>query len=226
MSACGLSYFLYVSVCGPPRWADPLHKDRPIPFLPCPPVAFLDGPMRQCEHTGWVNCHPMPSLCVYLWPSTMGRSPTLRSAHTIPMVSSCGPPGWAHASVRTYWLERKGDLSADAFFTCLSVALLNGLIPYHDVGPYSSYVPLAEIHRHVFYTKSTHPLQHIIHVMWLKDVRAYIIWKYFDYPNNNKLIKAYSAYVERDYRIRFCLLFQSIIWLHVWKKWIIGQENY
>jgi hypothetical protein len=67
--------------------------------------------------------------------------------------------------VRTYWLERKGELSADAFFTCLSVALLNGPIPYHDVGPYGSYVPSAEIRWHVFYAKSTHPLQRIIRVM-------------------------------------------------------------
>ena len=162
----------------PMRWsmsADTLHWDRPIPFLWCPHVALLDGPMHQCEHTGWsvkVNCQPMPSSRVYLWPSPMGRSPTLRSAHTIPTVSSCGPPGWAHASVRTYWLEHKGELSANAFFTCLSVALLNGPIPYHDVGPYGSYMPSAKIHWHRFYAKSTHPLQRIIPVMWLKDVGA------------------------------------------------------
>ena len=167
-------YLLHISICGPPWWADPLHYCWPICFLRCPPVALHDGLMPQCEHAGWsvqINCQPILSIRVYLWPSLMGQSPTLESAHTIPMVS-CGPPGWAHASVRTYWLEHKGELSANAFFTCLSVALLNGPIPYHDVGPYGSYMPSAEIRWHRFYAKSTRPLQRIIPVMWLKDVGA------------------------------------------------------
>ena len=92
--------------------------------------------------------------------------------------SSCSPPWWAHASVKTSWLKGKGELSADALFTCLSVAFLSGPIPYHDVGPYGSYVPSAEICWHVFYTKSTHPLQRIIRVMWLNGL-ALKEWRHY-----------------------------------------------
>ena len=131
-------------------------------------MALPDGPLPQCDHAGWnvqIDCQPILAIRYYLWPSSMGRSLILGSAYTISTVSSCGPPGWAHASLRIYWLERKGELSADAFFTCPSVALLSGPIPYHDVGPYGSYVPSAEIRWHVFYAKSTYPLQRIIRVM-------------------------------------------------------------
>ena len=102
----------------------------------CLSVALLNGPIP------YTNIGPYHFCGVLLW-----------------------PPGMAHASGRTYWLERKVELSADAFFTCLSVALLNGPIPYHDVSPYGCYGPSAKIRWHVFYAKSTHLLQHIIRVM-------------------------------------------------------------
>ena len=50
------------------------------------------------------------------------------------------------------------------------------------------------------------------------DMRASKIWKHFDCPNNNKLIKVYSTYIISNYGIRFCLLFQGINWLYLWKN--------
>ena len=52
------------------------------------PAALLDGLMPQWKQAGWnimVNCQLMPSSCVCLWPSLTGRSPTMMSAHAVPM---------------------------------------------------------------------------------------------------------------------------------------------
>ena len=111
-------------------------------FHPCPPVALVDEHMPQCHYAGWIariNSQPIPSTCLYLWTSPIGWSPTLLSAYTFPTVSFCGPPWWAFASVWTCWLERTNWLSADTFYTWLSVALLDGPIPYIKISPYHFY---------------------------------------------------------------------------------------
>ena len=74
-------------------------------------------------------------------------------------MSSCGPPGWAYATVWTCWLK---NLSADTFYMCLFVALLDGANLLHHVGLYAFYMLSAEIHWHVLYAKSTHSLKHTI----------------------------------------------------------------